>query len=184
MEEGFDALLKKQVLRDEADIVLKKVFDSVWGEQISYMRDDKVTQDKKRSELEATLKELTTLIINSKTKASRDVYEKQFEELADEVALLGACSIENIDLGDSYRTALDKATVLLKSPYGVWQKLDVVEQHRLFYFIFDEKLPYDKNVGYRTDKTLTAVRLFEEFATANPLDVEMAGIEPACIRVT
>ncbi len=100
--------------------------------------------------------------------------------MAQEIEEIDKGSIGNLDLSIPYRTAIDKATKLLKSPYSVWQKIDIHEKHRLFYFLFEEKLSYSRTNGYRTDKNISAVRLFEEFATSNTLDVEMGGIEPPC----
>ena len=91
-------------------------------------------------------------------------------------------SIANTDLAIPYRTALSKAVKLLKSPYVIWFSLDVIEQHRLFYFIFEEKLSYNQESGYRTDKIPCAVRLFEEFTTSETHDVEMGEIESPCRR--
>jgi len=51
-----------------------------------------------------------------------------------------------------------------------------------FYFIFEKKLLYSKNEGYRTAEIPSAIRLFEDFATSNTHDVEMTGIEPVCRR--
>jgi len=55
-----------------------------------------------------------------------------------------------------------------------------VNNEKLFYFIFDEKLPFSKNEPYPTVQISSVVRLFEGFTTSNTQDVEMAGIEPAC----
>ena len=86
------------------------------------------------------------------------------------------------DFNVPYRTSLEKSTKLLKSPYKYWVSVDVLEKQRLFFFIFDQKIPYSKIEGYRTDRISMSVRLFEEFACANPYDVEMGGSEPPCKR--
>ena len=182
IEKSFNDLLKKQTLKRNVGLVVKKVFDSVWDEEVSSIKDNQVAQGKKKVELEDRLNKLTNLAIDSKNITLRGVYEKQIEGVVDEIASIDEGLTDKIDLTIPYQTALDKAISLLKSPYEVWQKLDVLEQHSLFYFIFDEKLPYDINSGYQTDKIPTAVRLFEEFATANTSDVEMGGIEPPCKR--
>ena len=102
------------------------------------------------------------------------------EELAQEIEQMGSESVESIDLSIPYRTALVKAQALLKSPYLVWQSLEVGEQHRLFYFIFEQKLPFSQDGGYRTDKIQSYTRLFEEFVVQNSTDVEMVEIESTC----
>ena len=76
------------------------------------------------------------------------------------------------DLDVPYRTALSKVEGLLENPVVIWDSVDVLERHRLFFFLFEEKLPYTKSVGYRTGDSLSTTRLFEEFAAANPHSVD------------
>ncbi len=68
---------------------------------------------------------------------------------------------------------------LVKSPYKVWRKIDVLEQQNLFFFLFDEKLAYSKTEGYRTTNIPTAARLFEDFVVSNSASVDRTGFEPA-----
>lgn len=84
-----------------------------------------------------------------------------------------------VELDIPYRTALKKATALVKNPYFVWKKLSVTEQHELFYFIFDGKITYTKNEGFRTAEMPTAARLFEDFAAVDSAYVDRTGFEPA-----
>lgn len=182
IEERFDVLIKKQNLKEDVDIIIKKTFDSVWNEEVSYIKNSQAVKNKKRVDLEDKLSKLTNLSVETKREVVRMAYEKEIEGIANEIDDINNNSSENIDISIPYRTALDKATMFLKSPSKAWQKLPVIEKHGLFYFIFDEKLPYDLKEGYRTDKIPSAIRLFEEFATANTSDVEMVGIEPTCKR--
>ena len=102
-------------------------------------------------ELEEKALQLTDAIFSSKSPQIKSLYEKQLENVAIKLEGFSINSIEKTDLSIPYRTALNKATGLLKSPYTVWFNLEVIEQHRLFYFIFDEKLSYNQESGYRTD---------------------------------
>ena len=183
IEDGFDALLKKQVLKNKVGIVVEKVFDDEWDEETSSIKQSEVIREQQKKKLMEKMKQLSELIISTKSINVRNVYENQIEEIANKIELLEPDSLNGIDLMIPYRTALEKATGLLKSPYDVWVNLDIREQHALFYFIFEEKLPYDMKYGYRTEEISTAVRLFEEFVTTNPHDVEMGGSEPPCRRL-
>ncbi len=87
--------------------------------------------------------------------------------------------LSEIDLSIPYRTALNKATCMLKKPYSIWKSLNVHEQHQLYFFIFEAKLPFSKLEGYRTDQIALAKSLFEELAVQKPPMVEMAGVKPA-----
>lgn len=87
-------------------------------------------------------------------------------------------SVEKLSLEVPYRTALDKATKLLKNPHSIWEGFDVLEQHRLFFFIFEQKLPYNQLTGYRTEGITTISAFFEEFSSENSADVDLGGIGP------
>lgn len=117
-------------------------------------------------------------MLTAKSSALAAAYEAQLENVAEELTMIGnGGGIETLDLSIPYRTALSIAVCLLKSPYVVWYNLSLLEQHRLFYFIFEEKLRYHIADGYRTDLVPSPVRLFEEYAQQNTLSVVMGRLE-------
>ena len=179
IENDFMELLKKQTLKDSSIKILELAFDSAWQTK---MEEAKVSESKtveRIEELEKVITGLTDSVIKSKSETVREVYEKKIEEVAEELqSLKQKPLLSQEDLSVPYRTALELASGLLKSPYKVWTSLDVFEQQKLFYFIFDERLSYSKTTGYRTDNLSLAKRLFEEFSEENSLDVEMGGVEP------
>jgi len=182
MEDAFTSLLKKQILGGGVDVLVQKVFSGVWQEEAGDIRKLEDLKQRKRQELEVKISELTDLIIAAKSDAVKRAYEGKLEEVVIEFEGIGAVDIDLSDTSVPYQTALNKATGLLKSPYKIWSSVDVLEKHRLYFFIFEEKLAYSKKTGYRTDNLPCAVRLFEEFACVNSHDVEMGGIEPPCRR--
>ena len=99
------------------------------------------------------------------------------EDIANQLEGFDGSAVE-IDLAIPYRTALDKSIGLLKKPHTVWEKLSPQEQQQLFYFIFEQKLRYNQETGYRTAQIPHATRLFEEFVAGNTNDVEAAGLNP------
>jgi len=182
IEVGFDKLLRKQVLKEEVGMVVERVFELSWKDELSKIETTKIVKQGEKKELESEISRLIKLTGSVASDTVRNVYEQEIEKLANKLKKFDGDSNKSLDLTIPYRTALDKAVGLLKNPYDAWQKLPLREQHGLFYFIFETKIPYDINEGYRIAELPTAVRLFEDFAVANPLDVEMAGIEPACTR--
>lgn len=174
----FDVLLKKQQLKQKVDVLVEIVFDRVWKEEISSMVDRNLSLKQEKAILEEKASKLTDLIINSTSDQIKRAYERQLEEITNKTEKLEGQFIGETDYSIPYRTALDKAAGFLKSPYFVWQKLKLAEKQKLFFFIFEEKLWYGRENGYRTDKIQSYTRLFEEFATANPQDVDLRGIAP------
>lgn len=179
IESNYDLVLKNSSLKIEIENVLQVIFERMWGKQVDHFKYQMKESEKLKAEKEGEIKELTNLLIKAKKSSVKQIYEKQIEALADEIEELSLASFDLSDLKVPYRTALDKSILLLKNPYTVWHSVDVREKQRLFFFIFDEKLPYSRMAGYRTDKIPSAIRLFEEFVVTNSQQVEMAGIEPA-----
>ncbi|NQV13389.1 MAG: recombinase family protein [Parcubacteria group bacterium] len=179
IEGKFEEVLKKQKLKPQIKVLVTTVFDRVWKDTVSNLQNKEALLLKDKNKLEGKAQKLTDMIIASKSENIKKVYERQIEETANEIEEIKNESIRDVDLSIPYRTALDKATGLLENPHKYWQKLEVGEKQKLFYFIFEQKLPYNQNEGYRTAGITSYTRLFEDFATQNPLNLEMAGVEPA-----
>ena len=179
IEERFIELLQKQSLKTEISPLLEIVFERVWKSEIHSTKALELAETQKRAELNQKATQLTDAIFNAKSEPLKKVYETQLEDVANKLEELGYESVKKTDLAIPYRTALDKATTLLKSPYSIWERLDTLEQHRLFYFIFEQKLPYNQFTGYRTDKITTKMALFEGFLEENSPDVDLARVELA-----
>lgn len=132
-------------------------------------------------DIKTKIKELTDLAIRAKSPSSRSVYEMQIEESALELEKLESGQIMKWnDMQVPYRTALEKSRALLKNPVILWDSVDVYEKQKLFFFLFESKLAYTKNEGYRTGNLLSTTRLFEEFVNTNSQDVEMPRIALGC----
>jgi len=181
IEDEFGLLLRKTKLRREVGNVVQKVFDSVWEEEISVMKKEEGSLDRKKSDLKNKAKDLTDMILSAKNDKVKSAYENRLEEVMQELESASeVVPLKQIDLTIPYRNALDISVGLVENPYPIWEKMSVVGKHQLFFFIFDEKLRYSKKEGYRNNNLPYAVRLFEEFATTNPRDVEKGGVEPPC----
>lgn len=171
-ETAFNALLERSRLKGEADALATLMFDRAWDLELSTFK----AQERKRESLSGALNEklqsLMDLAAKSKNETVRDVYETKIEETANTLKAME--KPEKLDMDIPYQTALDKSLGMLKNPLSIWDIVDTAEKHRLFFFLFDAKLSYSKNDGYQTANLLSSTRLFEEFVTTNPLDVEMS----------
>ena len=179
VEKRFKELLKRNRLKPKVEKLVPVVFDKVWGQESKMIKWHEYVTDQRKTELKKKIKELAELARKSKTEVVIRAYESQIEEAGKELETLEVSTAVGLDLSIPYRTALDKNVGVLKNPVSTWDLFDVQEQHRLFFFLFDAKLAYAKNEGYRTGDSLSTTRLFEELATTNSDDVDRAGFEPA-----
>ena len=178
IEDGFGELLKRHTLKPKVERVLGLVFDQVWKEEISDLQKARTSMNELRKDLKVKEAHLTEKVLSARSQDLQEAYERQLENTVRELKEMGDLGWEGLDTNIPYRTALAKATALLRSPYLVWESLEVEEKQKLFNFIFEEKIQYDLADGYRTEKTPQAIRLFEEFVGANAQNVEVVGIEP------
>ncbi len=180
IEDKFDEVLKKQSMKAEVGILTQEVFGFVWEEEILEIKNMQQAQSRSKNEMKEKFNNLTNLIIKAKSEAMRDAYEKQAEEVVNNIKELNDEIHEDLDFSSPYRTVLCKAVNFLEHPNFIWSELSTKEQQDMFYFIFTEKLPYDIKEGYRTENIPSAVRLFEEFSENNILctpDVEITENE-------
>ena len=168
VEGRFEKVLEKGVLKNEVDVLLKKTFDRVWNDEVAKIKTSEQDLGQQKRALEKKLSDLTDLMLSAKSPAVKRNYEKQIEIAANELEGIEGKSIVGIDLTIPYQTAFAKVTGLLKMPHIAWKKLNVHEQHGLFFFLFLEKLPYSITEGYQTAQIPYAARLFEDFAVKTP----------------
>lgn len=176
IETRFLTLLRKNSLKSDVAELAELVFDRIWEGELNAIKEHQAVENHKRAYMESKAQKITDLILGARSDNTKKVYEIQLEKIAQELAFVTE-PLAAIDLSIPYRTALTKTTELLRNPYSIWKSMSVFEQHRLFYFIFDEKLPYNHLTGYRTDKVPCMISLFEEFAIENNYDVDLGRIE-------
>lgn len=181
IESKFEELLAKMTLKTELEKLVKLTFDRVWTDEVGKLKELQDINSRARLVLEKKASQLTEQVLNARSEDLRRIYELQLEDTAKKM-LTEESEVESLDLSVPYRTALEYALKLLKNPYPVWKSMSVFEQHRLFYFIFEGKLLYNHNVGYRTSAKSFTLSIFEEFSMQNSLDVSLARIELTTFR--
>lgn len=183
VETQFTKLIRSNRLKVDVEGLVKVMFDRVWNNEMNRIQKSETLKYQEKGRLDEKIKQLTEVMLKARSEILKQSYESQIEAAAQEIKKIEEENTEKIDWSVPYRTALDKAIILLKNPYFIWKQLSLEQQHKLFYFIFEQKLPYNKVEGYRTDKIKTILRLFEEFSDENSHDVDSRRIEllsPQC----
>mgnify|MGYP000582268921 CR=1 FL=1 len=154
-----------------------KVFDDVIEDQI---KTDKTLQKEKEAEktkIELEIDSIISLVANPKTSEMlRERYEKKIIELAQKIEDIDASILKKADIKTSYRTPSKGMFEMLKNPYKIWVKSDIIQKQKLFYFLFEENLEYQPEVGFRTPKKALPIRLFEQFSTVGADYVMMVDV--------
>jgi hypothetical protein len=147
----FEKLLVNQTLKPDTEKLASLIFNRVWKDEMDNLKMVESKELKRRALIDEKIDRLTNMAISAKSEKITRVYEKQIEKLAGELEQTSNSPKEKPNFDLPYRTALDKAFGMLKSPYKIWESVDVIEKHRLFFFLFEEKLIYSKETGYTTN---------------------------------
>ena len=169
VENDFIELLKRNHLKEGVQKLVIAAFESACKEEAVYSKGREQLIAEQAKKAKERVRQLTDLILAAnKSEELKAAYEEQLEEAHKDLRSLEALKpMTDSQLTLPYQTALDKSILLLKEPDKAWQNMDVFEKHLLFFFVFEEKLPYSKNDGYQTADSACATRLFEEFAEQN-----------------
>jgi site-specific DNA recombinase len=167
IESNFVTVVKNNTLKSDVEPLVSLVFGRVWEQEIKSLKDIKQRHSVKMKTLEEDVRQYSQLAKGAKSEVVREGYEDQMEAIGKELAQLksepATHTFEESDI--PYRTALNKALVMLKNPYEIWKDLSTVEKQRFFYFIFEDNLVYSRQEGYRTANSLSTTRLFEDFVS-------------------
>lgn len=179
VEDGFNQIMEESRLKAEVGLLVEAEFEKVWEDEVKRMEVEEKENAVDIKKLEDEIEKLAKAIATTESEVARRQFEKQIEKVDEKLqALRERILVSESDLKVPYRNALEKAVGLVESPYETWVSMDLLEQHELFFFLFEEKLSYDRNEGYRNAKNVSVAMLFEEFAVTNSQDVEMGGVEP------
>ena len=177
VEDWFNEILKATKIKEEVGNLMTLVFDRVWKQEIAYAVQKENIVMSRLKNLNQEVGDLMEMVRKAKNETLKSAYEEQLEKVLHGIKEEEQKLVRDTDMFIPYRTALEKSTQLLKDPYSVWQKMEMIEKHDLFFFIFDEKLIYDSTNSYRTADIPTAVRLFETFVATNSSYVDPRRIE-------
>lgn len=177
IEDDFKSLIERNRIKSDVSELVQLTYDRVWKQEVVAFRKQVEAKEHQKTELEQKIRDLSDMARKARSERLKEAYEGQIEESMAELEKLEGEG-QKTDLGVPYRTALNKATGMLKNPLSIWDSVDVHEKHRLFFFLFEKRLEYVKDEGFRTGNSLSTTRLFEEFVASNSDDVDPIGFEP------
>jgi site-specific DNA recombinase len=155
-------LIRRNRLRAATSGVVTLLFERSWKvERAEWERPD-AEYELEIAKLETDIDEFAILSRATSSNAARRSYETQIEKAAARLAQIDEQRAIYADLEVPFRTALAEAIEFLENPVAAWDSAGSVEKHRLFFFLFEAKLEYDPNSGFRTGNELSTTRLFED----------------------
>jgi hypothetical protein len=83
---------------------------------------------------------------------------------------------------ESFGTALEVVLSYLKNPIAIWENGELQTKKLILRLVFAEKLAFHHKDGFGTAQMPLIIGQFEQISVKDSQGVEMAGVEPACVR--
>ena len=179
LEEEFETLLKD--LRPAPDLfhMSLEMFKELWEQRMQSAKEEVAAMKKKLLQLDRTTSQFLDRIVDTDSHLLVETYEKRIRALQQQKVTMSE-NIQNCgrplrSFDETYRTAFE----FLGNPYKIWSSDRIEDKRMVIRLAFSEKLPYDRNEGFRTAQTSLPFRVLEGFKEGNSDMVPEAGLEPA-----
>lgn len=183
IDDGFKKLVKDNKPKSDLVGIVGMMFEDLWNDEIKGIGKQSELLIKQKSKLEEEIGGLADESIGIENLIVKRSYQKRIEEKSIELEKIEEKLGKEIDYVIPYRTSYDQITGMIKSPYKIWEKGTVKQKQELFSFMFDDKIVFVHEMGYRTPEKSCLYKLFDRIEAGHTLDVEMGEIESPCKRL-
>ncbi len=178
VEAEFEELLLELKPSQELFFTAMDRFRDLWNDRQSQNKDDALLLKNELSKIDARVEQFLDRIVETENLSVISAYEERIEKLEGQKIILQEkiqnCGRPLADFDETFRTAME----FLSNPHRLWTS-DNLEDKRLVYrLVFSEKLPYQRNEGFRTARTALPVTVLQqikggEYEMARPRRFEL-----------
>ena len=156
-----------------------EMFKELWSQREQHAKQDVVLMEGELRRIGQKLEQFLDRVVEADTPILVETYEKKIRALQEEKVTLHEkiknCRRPLHSFDESFRTAFD----FLGNPYKLWGSDRLEDKKMVLRLAFSEKLPYDRNEGFRTVPTALPFRVLGDLNGGKYDLVEGTGVEPA-----
>ena len=179
LEEEFETLLLDLQLPENLLAMARAMFRELWERRSRNREQDALCTGKELRKLEKQAGQLLDRIVKADNQSVIGAYEKRLKELEEQKIILSEkiaqCGSALPDFDDTFRTAFE----FLLSPCNLWRSKHLEDKRTALKLLFTDKLPYDRNKGFRTANFTLPFKVLGDLRTGKCNMAERAGFEPA-----
>ena len=186
MEAKFEELLQHLRPSPAVFAMAREMFKDLWGSRQAQVKQDTHSLETQVVRIEHQVQKILERLVQTENPTAIKHYESELTRLDEQKILLkekiGQCGRPITSFDETYRTAM----TFLANPCYLWISDRLEDKRMVLRLVFTEKLPYDRNEGYRTAKNQELslpFRILENLETNNSEMVRPAGIEPATLSL-
>ena len=181
MEGEFEKLLLQMRPTPNLFYMAKAMFEELWKDREQMAGQETQSIKTEIRSIERKIGQYLDRIVETDHMTVVTTYENQISRLEEQKVLLTEkvqnCGRPLKPFDESFRTATD----FLGNPIKLWSSDRLEDKRMVLRLVFAEKLPYQRNQGFRTPETSLPFRVLEELRGGQYDLARPAGIEPATL---
>jgi len=177
LEDKFVAILHTAKLDKSTKNLAIEVLTDVWSQQQAQMIDAQTAHERVKRELLGEIDSVTTRIKKTKNESLVPVYEEELIKLQKQKEDLNTQHIPSNFTQEQFGTATRKVIDTLENPVGMWQTEDLNDRLTVFFMHFDQKLVYDRELGFGTATLGQSVSIIRSLGSEKISSVETESNE-------
>jgi len=177
LEGNFLSLLQNVKLGRSTINLAIEVLTDVWSQQESQLLNAQAIHNRSYTEVLNEIEIMTTRIRKTKNETLIPVYEADLIKLQKRKEELEATHVPSNYTEEQFGTASKKVIDTLENPVGMWQTENLNDRLTVFFMHFDQKLVYDRKLGFGTAPLAQPVELIRSLGSEKISSVEMPSNE-------
>ena len=179
LEGEFEALLLDLHPSENLVSMAKVMFQELWEGRAKDRKRDILSVENELRKIERQVGQFLDRIVEADNQSVVGAYEKRIKELEQQKIVLSEkiakCGRALPDFDETFRTALS----FLASPCNLWHSEHLEDKRTLLKLVFADKLPYDRNQGFRTANYTLPFKALGDLKHGKCKMAEREGFEPS-----
>ena len=178
MEEEFETLLIHMRPSQPLYFMARAMFQDLWEDRQRMTQEDGASLNTELRRLERKVDQYLDRIIETDQSSVITAYENQIRKLEEQKIALAEkvknCGRPLKSFDETFRTAM----TFLGNPQKLWSSDRLEDKRAVLRLVFAEKLPYQRNEGFRTAQTSLPFTLLEKLKGGQYEMARPTGVEP------
>ena len=178
IEGGLEDILRSMQPTPLLFNIARTMFKSAWDQrsaQIQAIRSDLL---RSQAKIEKQIEQYLDRLVEASSPSVVKAYEKRIEALETK-RIWHDEKLAQIDKpAHSFETMFEHACTFLENPWKLWASGNLVWKRIVLRLAFAERIPYDRNQGFRTPKLSLPFKMLAQLKKEKNQMVRAVGVEP------
>ena len=178
LEEEFEGLLMQLQPSQNLFYMASEMFKDLWEDRQNLAQQEAKAMKTERGNIERKIDQFLDRIVGTENTTAISRYENEITKLEEQKITLNEkirnCGRPHKPFDETFRTAIN----FLGNPHKLWSSDRLEDKRAVLRLVFAERLPYQRNMGFRTAQTSLPFRLLEGLKGGQYDMARPTGVEP------